>query len=182
MSNPETKSLPPPKVHSTAIVEDGAAIGDGTQVWHFCHVRTGTQIGQQCILGKGVFVDSGTVLGDRVKVQNHVSIYRGVTIESGVFIGPHVCFTNDKLPRAVNPDHSQKSAHDWVEGKTLVKKGVSIGANATIVTGITLGEWSMVGAGSVVTRDVPPYALVQGNPARIVGQVDASGNIVKRNR
>ena len=168
--------------HPTAIVEDGAEIGQGTRVWHFCHVRKGARVGADCVLGKGVFVDSGAVIGDKVKIQNHVSVFNGVTIETGVFVGPHVCFTNDKIPRAVNPDLSAKSASDWKVTPTRVREGASIGANATIVAGITLGRWCLIGAGSVVTRDVPDFAMVVGNPARVVAHVDESGQIVRSSR
>lgn len=167
-----------PKIHPTAVVEAGAEIGSNSQVWHFSHIRAGAKIGENCILGKGVYIDQGVQIGSAVKIQNNVSVFSGVEIQSGVFIGPHVCFTNDKLPRAVGPDMEPKTASEWVEGKILVKKGASIGANATIVTGVTLGEWCMVGAGSVVTRDVPPYALVQGNPARVIAYVDETGKRV----
>ncbi|RLC85703.1 MAG: N-acetyltransferase, partial [Chloroflexi bacterium] len=136
----------------------------------------GTRIGRNCILGKGVYVDSGVVLGDNVKVQNYVSIYHGVTIEDGVFCGPHCVFTNDKRPRAVNADGSLKAADDWEVTPTLVKRGASIGANAVIVCGVTVGEWAMVGAGSVVTRDVPDHGLVWGNPARLHGFVCPCGH------
>ena len=133
-------------------------------------------IGRNCILGKGVYVDFGVKLGDNVKIQNYVSVFHGVSVEDGVFIGPHVCFTNDMNPRAINPDGSLKSADDWVLSETLVKHGASIGANSTIRCGITLGEWSMIGAGSVVTTTVPPYGLVYGNPARMRGFVCPCGH------
>ncbi len=158
-----------------SIVDPGAEIGEHTRVWHFCQVRAGARIGRSCILSKGVYVDAGVVIGDNVKIQNNVSLYQGVTVEDGVFIGPHVCFTNDKYPRAINPDGSLKSTDDWKVSPTIVRYGASIGANATIVCGVTIGRWAMVAAGSVVTRDVPDYALVRGNPARVVGQVGEGG-------
>ena len=132
-------------------------------------------IGQGSIIGKGVYVDSNVHVGDHVKIQNYVSIYQGVTIEDGVFIGPHVCFTNDMRPRAINPDGSLKAAADWTLGRTLVRRGAAVGANATVRCGITIGEWAMVGAGSVVTRDVPDHGVVWGNPARLRGFVCRCG-------
>ena len=165
-------------VHATAEIEDGAVIGEGTKVWHFCQIRRGARLGRDCVLGRGVFVDFEVVVGNGVKIQNYVAIYHGVTIEDGVFIGPHACFTNDLFPRAVNPDMSPKRADDWVLSRTLVRAGASLGANATIVCGTTIGKWAMVGAGSVVTRDVPDHGLVVGNPARLIGYVSASGRRV----
>jgi acetyltransferase-like isoleucine patch superfamily enzyme len=162
-------------IHPTAEVEAGASIGEGTKIWHLVHVRRGAEIGESCVLARGVFIDAGVRVGARTKIQNYVSVYHGVTIEEGVFVGPHVCFTNDLRPRAVNADLTAKSADDWVLGQTLVRRGAAIGANSTIVCGITIGEWAMVGAGSVVTRDVPDHALVVGNPARMVGYVTAAG-------
>lgn len=163
------------RVHPTAEVSVGAEIGDGTSIWHHAQIREGARIGANCIIGKGVYIDAGVVIGNNVKIQNYVSIYHGVTIEDGVFIGPHVCFTNDLLPRAVNPDGTLKTGDDWTLVKTLVRHGASIGANSTIRCGLTIGEWAMVGAGSVVTRDVPPYGLVYGNPARLHGFVCPCG-------
>ncbi len=165
-------------IHPTAEVEAGAVIGEGTKIWHLCHIRRDARIGDACVLGRGVFVDAGVQIGSRVKIQNYVSVFHGVTIEDGVFIGPHVCFTNDMWPRAVNPDLSLKAADDWVLVETRVRVGAAIGANSTIVCGVTIGRWAMVGAGSVVTKDVPDYALVVGNPARIIGYVTASGRRV----
>lgn len=156
------------RVHPTAIVEDGAAIGDGTAVWHRSHIRSGSSIGKDCQLGFCVYVDVGVSIGDSCKIQNHVSIYRGVTMEDEILVGPSATFTNDLLPRAQNPE--------WQIAETMVRRGASIGANATIVCGIEIGEWAMVGAGSVVVRDVPPNALVVGNPARHVGWVCSCGN------
>jgi UDP-2-acetamido-3-amino-2,3-dideoxy-glucuronate N-acetyltransferase len=166
------------RVHPTSVVADSAALGDGTQIWLFCQVRENARIGDRCIFGKGVYVDTGVVVGNDVKVQNNVSIFAGVTIEDGVFVGPHVCFTNDKVPRAVNADMTLKSADDWHVAPTLVKAGASLGANATIVCGVTIGRWAMVASGAVVTRDVPDHALVMGNPARTYGWVCACGQRV----
>lgn len=167
------------RVHSSSVVSDKAEIGDDTQIWLFCQVRDDVRIGKGCIFGKGVYVDSEVVIGDNVKVQNNASIFAGVTIEDGVFVGPHVCFTNDKIPRAVNPDMTRKGAEDWHITKTLVREGASLGANSTIVCGITIGRWAMVASGSVVTRDVPDHALVMGNPARLYAWVCSCGKRVQ---
>jgi UDP-2-acetamido-3-amino-2,3-dideoxy-glucuronate N-acetyltransferase len=166
------------RVHPSSVVSDKAEIGDGTQIWLFCQVREDVRIGKGCILGKGIYVDAKVTIGDNVKIQNNASIFTGVTIEDGVFVGPHVCFTNDKVPRAVNADMSLKSADDWHVTPTLVKAGAALGANSTIVCGITIGKWAMVASGSVVTKDVPDHALVMGNPARFAGWVCACGQRV----
>jgi UDP-2-acetamido-3-amino-2,3-dideoxy-glucuronate N-acetyltransferase len=163
------------RVHPTADVSPKAVIGDNSSIWHHAQVREGVVIGQNCIIGKGVYVDAGVCLGNNVKIQNYVSVYHGVTVEDGVFIGPHVCFTNDLHPRAVNPDGSLKAADDWVLSEILIKAGAALGANSTIVCGITIGRWALVGSGSVVTRDVPDYGLVMGNPARLKGFVCPCG-------
>ncbi|NWG18493.1 MAG: N-acetyltransferase [Chloroflexi bacterium] len=130
------------------------------------------------MLGRGVFVDAGVQIGSRVKIQNYVSVFHGVTIEDGVFVGPHVCFTNDLFPRAINADGSLKAADDWVLTETLIRTGAAIGANSTIVCGVTIGRWAMIGSGSVVTKDVPDYGLVVGNPARLIGYVTPAGKRV----
>ncbi len=174
---PET-SRPDVRVHPTSNVAPSATIGAGSQIWLFCQVRDNARIGSGCILGKGVYVDNDVVIGNRVKIQNNVSVYVGVTIDDGVFVGPHVCFTNDKVPRAVNPDMSMKGASDWEVTPTRVKAGAALGANSTIVCGVTIGAWAMVAAGSVVTKDVPDHALVLGNPARAVGWVCSCGERV----
>lgn len=168
------------EIHSSAIVESPVTIGDGSKIWHFAHVRKGASLGYGCVVGKGVYIDAGVTVGNYVKIQNHVSIFCGVTIEDGVFIGPHACFTNDLFPRAVNPDMSPKQLTDWQVEKTTVRCGASLGANSTIVAGHEIGAWALVGAGAVVTRDVPPFALVVGNPGRVVGVVSASGEILSR--
>ena len=160
-----------PQIHPSALVEPDAQIGDGSRIWVNVQVRSKARIGQGCNLGKDVFVDERIEIGDRCKIQNGVSIYRGVTIGDDVFVGPHACFTNDLVPRAFNPD--------WKVVATQVENGASIGANATIVCGVTIGEFAMVAAGAVVTRDVPPYTLVMGNPARPVARVDRMGNKVE---
>ncbi len=163
------------RVHPTADVSPKAHIGEGTSIWHQAQVREGAELGQHCIISKGVYVDAGVRIGNNVKVQNYVSIYHGVVIEDGVFVGPHVCFTNDRFPRAVNPDGSLKGAEDWEVATTLVRQGAALGANSTIVAGTTVGRWAMVGSGSVVTRNVPDYGLVWGNPARLHGFVCPCG-------
>lgn len=151
----------------TAKVSPNAIIGKNTMIEEYTIVANAI-IGDECKIHRYIFIDNGVVIGNRVKIQDHVMIPHGVTLEDGVFVGPAVTFTNDKFPRAINPDGSLKKISDWIASPTLVKYGASIGANATIVCGVTLGEWCMVGAGSVVTKDVPPYALVQGNPARVI--------------
>ena len=158
-------------IHPTADVSPSATIGQGTKIWHQCQIRENAQIGMNCILSKGVYIDFGVRIGNNVKIQNGISVYHGVTLEDGVFCGPYAVFTNDKAPRAINPDGSLKEADDWNLDETLVKKGASIGAHATIVCGISIGEWAMIGSGAVVTKDVPAYGLVYGNPARLHGFV-----------
>lgn len=162
-------------IHPTADVSPQASIGDGTRIWHQCQVRENATIGKRCTLSKGVYVDFDVSIGNNVKIQNYVSVYHGVTLEDGVFVGPHVCFTNDLHPRAINPDGSPKDADDWIMSRTLIHTGAALGANSTIVCGITVGQWAMVGAGSVVTKNVPDYGLVRGNPARLVGYVCPCG-------
>ncbi|HOI49508.1 MAG TPA: acyltransferase [Prolixibacteraceae bacterium] len=155
-------------IHETAIVDAGATIGSGTKIWHFCHVMATAVIGENCILGQNVFVGSDVRLGNQVKVQNNVSLYSGVECEDDVFLGPSMVFTNVFNPRsAVNRKEEFR--------KTVVRKGATIGANATIVCGTTLGRYCFVGAGAVVTRDVPDYALVVGNPARQTGWMSEAG-------
>ena len=150
-------------VHPLAVVEDGAHLGANVSVWHFSHVRSGSSIGDDCVLGHCAFIDENVVIGNRVKIQNKVSIYNGVTIGDDVFVGPHVCFTNDLVPRAFNKE--------WEITSTTVEKGVSIGANSTIRCGITIGKYSLIGAGAVVTKDIPPFALVLGVPGQLSGRV-----------
>ena len=155
-------------VHESSYIDKGAEIGEGTKIWHFCHILSGAKIGKNCSLGQNVNIGSLAVIGDGVKIQNNVSVYDDVIIEDDVFCGPSCVFTNVINPRAfVERKHEYK--------KTIVKRGASIGANATIVCGVTIGEYALIGAGSVVTKDVPPYALVYGNPARVRGRVDADG-------
>ncbi len=159
-------------IHETAVVSAHATIGEGTKIWHYVHVREGAKIGKHCVLGKDVYVDHYVTIGDGVKIQNGVSVYHGVTLHDEVFVGPHVVFTNDLLPRS---HHTT-----WRVVETVVEKGASIGANATIVCGVRLGEYCMIGAGTVVTKNVPPHALVVGNPSRIMGYVCTCGHRLHR--
>jgi acetyltransferase-like isoleucine patch superfamily enzyme len=162
-------------VHPTADVSPKASVGEGSKIWQHCQVREGTVIGQNCILSKGVYIDLGVRIGNNVKIQNGVSVYHGVTLEDGVFCGPHCAFTNDRQPRSINSDGTLKDTEDWTVSETLVRTGASIGAHATIVCGVTIGRWAMVGAGAVVTHNVPDYGLVYGNPARLHGFVCPCG-------
>lgn len=154
-------------IHQTSEVSDEAEIGEGTNIWHQAQVRERSKIGEGCNIGKGVYIDFDVVIGDRVKIQNYVSVYHGVKIGNDVFLGPHCVFTNDFYPRAFNSD--------FEVAETIVEDGVSVCTNATIVCGNTIGKYAMVGAGSVVTKDVPPHALVFGNPAKIRGFVCKCG-------
>jgi acetyltransferase-like isoleucine patch superfamily enzyme len=158
--------------HPLSVVEDGATIGAGTRIWHFAHVRKGAVIGRDCIIGKDAYVDTEVVMGDGCKVQNGANLYKGLTMGDRVFVGPAAQFTNDLFPRAELWDESRLV-------RTTVKDGASIGSNATIVCGITLGRYATVGAGAVVTRDVPDHGLVLGNPARLRGFVCKCGRPLK---
>lgn len=158
-------------IHPTANVSQDARIGAGTKIWINVQVREGASIGAGCILSKDVYVDHAVQIGDRCKIQNSVSVYNGVTIGDDVFVGPNASFTNDRVPRAFNAE--------WSITPTRIENGASIGANATIVCGTMIGTYAMVAAGSVVTRDVEPYTLVMGNPARPVARIDAAGNKVE---
>ncbi len=162
-------------IHSTAEVSPKARLGDGVSIWNQSQVREGAMIGCNCILSKDVYIDAGVQIGDNVKIQNGVSVYHGVTLEDGVFCGPHCVFTNDQHPRAIKPDGTLKGSQDWTLSQTLVKTGASIGAGAVIVCGVTIGRWAMVGAGAVVTHNVPDHGLVYGNPARLHGFVCPCG-------
>ncbi|HEX7067570.1 MAG TPA: acyltransferase [Candidatus Limnocylindria bacterium] len=163
------------RIHPTAEVSPEAVIGPGSSIWNQAQVRERARIGSGCIIGKNVYVDFDVVIGDNVKVQNNVSIFHGVTVEDGVFIGPHVCFTNDRLPRAINRDGTRKTDDDWEVSPIVVRHGAALGANSTILPGVTVGRWGMVGSGSVVTHDVADYELVAGNPARRLGSACPCG-------
>jgi len=155
--------------HETAVIDDNCSIGEGTKIWHFSHIMSNCTIGEKCSFGQNVVVSPDVVLGKNVKVQNNVSIYTGVICEDDVFLGPSMVFTN-----IVNPRSAVIRRDEYKE--TLVKKGASIGANATIICGNTIGEFSLIGAGSVVTKEVPPYALVVGNPSKQIGWVSEYGH------
>jgi UDP-2-acetamido-3-amino-2,3-dideoxy-glucuronate N-acetyltransferase len=157
--------------HPTAVIDAGAFIGEGSKVWHFCHISTGARLGERCILGQNVFIDSGVSIGTGCKIQNNVSIYKGVALEDFVFCGPSCVFTNVVTPRAGVERKSEFAP-------TVVKRGATIGANATVVCGCTIGEFALIGAGCVVTKNVPPHALVVGVPATVIGWVCECGEVL----
>ena len=156
--------------HESSFIDQGVKIGNNTKIWHFSHVQTGSLIGEQCTIGQNVNIANNVVIGNYVKIQNNVSVYEGVQLEDYVFCGPSMVFTNVKLPRSEFP---QRGSDHY--SKTLVKKSVSIGANATILCGITIGEYALIGAGAVVLSDVPSFSLVVGNPGRVIGKVNKLG-------
>jgi UDP-2-acetamido-3-amino-2,3-dideoxy-glucuronate N-acetyltransferase len=160
------------QAHPTAIIDAGATIGKGTKIWHFSHIMSGAIIGDNCNIGQNAVISTNAILGNNVKVQNNVSVYGGVICEDDVFLGPSCVFTNILNPRSFISRRDEYRT-------TLVERGASIGANATILCGITVGRYAMIGAGAVVTRDVPPFALMAGNPARRTGTVDVAGNTVR---
>ena len=160
-------------VHESSYIDEDVDIGEGTKIWYFCHVQRGAKIGRDCSLGQNVNVSNNVIIGNGVKIQNNVAIYEGVEIEDDVFCGPSCVFTNDLTPRAKYPKGHEKYKH------TLIKRGASIGANATIVCGHTIGEWALIGAGAVVSENVPAHALMLGVPARLRGWVCECGNILK---
>jgi len=163
------------RVHPSADVSADADIGSGTSIWNEAQVRAGARIGRECILGKGVYVDTDVAVGDQVKLENRVSLFRGARVGSGVFVGPHSCLLNDKVPRAVTREGCLKGVDDWQVAGVTVEDGASIGGGCTVLPGVTIGRFAFVGAGSVVTRDVPAFGLVMGNPARLSGYVCECG-------
>ena len=158
-------------VHPTAVVDQTAVIGDGTKVWHFAHVRENAEIGRECVLGHCVYVGKEVKIGNCVKLENRATVYRGVEIEDRVFVGPHVTFINDPYPRSFSTD--------WKIVPTLVREGASIGAGTVVMCGVTIGEYAMIGAGSVVTKDIPSHAIAYGNPAEVRGFVCKCGRRLK---
>ena len=169
MNNTSNKTF----VHESSYIDDNVVIGEDTKIWHFSHVQRDTKIGSGCTIGQNVNIASNVTVGNYVKIQNNVSVYEGVELHDYVFCGPSMVFTNIKLPRSEFPQNDSD-----LFLKTIVKKSASIGANATIVCGITIGEYALIGSGAVVTKDVPPYSLVIGNPGRVICKVDKYGKRV----
>ncbi len=165
-------------IHATADVSDKAKLGKNVSIWHYSHVREYASIGDNCILGRNVYIDKNVKIGKNVKIQNNVSVYDFAEIKDGVMIGPHVSFTNDRYNRAINPDGSMKGAKDWQQGSIIIEEGASVGAKSVLATDIKIGRFAMIGMGSVVTKDVPDFALAYGNPAKLVGYVCKCGRKV----
>lgn len=157
-------------IHDSAIIDQGALIGDGTKIWHFSHLMAACQVGKHCNIGQNVFIDNHVVIGNGVKIQNNVSVYNGVIVEDDVFLGPSMVFTNVMNPRSFIERKNEFK-------KTIVRRGATIGANATVICGVEIGEYAMIGAGAVVTKNVPPFALMTGVPARQVGWVNERGEV-----
>ncbi len=166
-------------IHPTAEISPAAIIGQNVAIWHHAQVREGAVIGNNCILAKGAYIDKNVIIGDNCKIQNYSSLYHGVTVERNVFIGPHSVLTNDKVPRATNPDGTSKTDRNWKENPILVREGSSIGARVVVLPGIVIGKFAMIGAGSVVTKDIPNFGLVYGNPARLQGYVCRCGRTLE---
>jgi acetyltransferase-like isoleucine patch superfamily enzyme len=162
-------------VHPSADVDESAEIGDGSSIWHLAQVRENARLGKNCVIGRGAYVGSGVTMGDNCKVQNYALVYEPAVLEDGVFVGPAAVFTNDHYPRAVLPDGSIKSGHDWEPVGVTVREGASVGARSVCVAPVTIGRWALVAAGSVVTQDVPDFALVAGVPARRLRWVGKAG-------
>lgn len=169
-------------IHPTADVSDQATIGAGTRIWHQAQVREGAVIGEQCIVGKGAYVDKDVRIGDRCKLQNGVFVFHGFNLDSGVFLGPGVMLLNDKHPRAINPDGLPKSDADWAVSEGLIGYGAAVGGGAVVLPGVKVGRMALVGAGAVVTRDVPERAIVAGNPARVRGFACDCGHSLGRQK
>ena len=161
-------------LHKSSYVDKNVEIGVGSKIWHFSHIQSGSIVGDNCSIGQNVNIGNNVKIGNYVKIQNNVSVYEGVELEDYVFCGPSMVFTNIKIPRSEFPQRGSK-----YYDKTIVKKSASIGANATILCGVIIGEYALIGSGAVVTKDVPPYSIVVGNPARVVGKVDKKGNRLK---
>ena len=166
---------PAARVHASADLEDDVTVGPGTSIWHRAQIRTGARIGRDCVIGRDAFIDEGVTIGDRVKIQNAALVYNGVTVGNGVFIGPGAILTNDRHPRALTSSGDLARAADWTVSPVHLADGASIGAGAIVVAGCDVGTFGMVGAGAVVTHDVPQHAVVAGNPARVIGWVCACG-------
>src|SRR3989338_5339943 len=169
-------------IHPPATIDPSARIGHGCNIWHNVHIREHALIGNNCTIGKDAYIDHHVVVGDNCRIQNQTSIYFDTSIEEGVFIGPHVCFINDTHPRSIKLNGSRITEEDWKPGAIYVKKGASIGAGCVILTGKTIGRWAMVGAGSLLTKDVGDYELVFGNPARKIGYVCPCGHRLIKNK
>jgi acetyltransferase-like isoleucine patch superfamily enzyme len=168
-------AAPSVRIVDSADVSPEASIGDGSSVWHLAQVREGVRMGENCIVGRGAYIGTGVVMGDNCKVQNYALVYEPARLADGVFIGPAVVLTNDTYPRAINPDGSLKSAHDWEPVGVTIERGASIGARATCVAPVRIGAWATVAAGAVVVKDVPAHALVAGVPAKRIGWVGEAG-------
>ena len=169
-------------IHPTADISREARIGQKVKIWHQAQIREKVSIGDNCIIAKNVYIDKEVRIGDNCKIQNNSSIYHGGTLEKGVFIGPHCILTNDRYPRAINSDQNIKNDNDWTEGKILIKEGASLGAGVIVLPNITIGKFALIGAGSVVTKDIPDFALAYGNPAKVVAVVCKCGRKLEQGK